>query len=472
MKPTKKSQAMVCLLISFLSFPVLAQSQVGEAPALGTNRITQSQITNNDLSLQFLRKKGREIFSTPFNTLDGFGDGPVDPNDPTSPGGRPTLQNNGKFLRVNGLDSQACVECHGVLSNDAIPPRFGVGGVGGVGANAMGGATEIDVDDEAGFNYAFYNGRFINPPFVFGSGGVELVGKEMTKDLQALKAEAISVPGKVVQLNTHGVNFGSIVYNWGTGLNTSNVQGIDEDLVVRPFGRKGEFATTRAFDVEAMAFHFGMQPVEEVGENVDADGDGVVNEILVGELSAMHIFNATAERPIQKGQAEYTGYGLFVSTGCADCHVPNINVGTKYLTLSFPEVEEDPDANVYYTLDLTRSPTSFKANFNGGISVPMFSDLKRHDMGPELAESAGTPLDPLFITARLWGVADTGPWMHDGRATTLSEAIEMHGGEAAQASTNFQNLSNTNKIALLDYLRSLRTPISVGTDLDATGAEQ
>ena len=51
---------------------------------------------------------------------------------------------------------------------------------------------------------------------------------------------------------------------------TSGVKGIDADLVVRPFGRKGEFATTRAFDRAALQFHMGMQPVEVVGADTDA----------------------------------------------------------------------------------------------------------------------------------------------------------------------------------------------------------
>ena len=42
-----------------------------------------------------------------------------------------------------------------------------------------------------------------------------------------------------------------------------------------------------------MMFHFGIQPTEEVGEGVDADGDGVVDEITVGELSALGVFVST-----------------------------------------------------------------------------------------------------------------------------------------------------------------------------------
>ena len=50
-------------------------------------------------------------------------------------------------------------------------------------------------------------------------------------------------------------------------------------------------------------FHMGMQPVEIVGDGVDADGDGVVNEILVGELSALEVFQTHAGDPF-RGQAE------------------------------------------------------------------------------------------------------------------------------------------------------------------------
>ena len=70
------------------------------------------------------------IFTTPFNHLDGYGDGPIDPANTTQPGGRPTLQGNGMFLRINGLDAQACFECHTLVSNATIPATLGLGGAG------------------------------------------------------------------------------------------------------------------------------------------------------------------------------------------------------------------------------------------------------------------------------------------------------------------------------------------------------
>ena len=458
------------LLTFAWALPALAQLPPGgeEHPALGADRITQATIESGSVRLKEIRSAGRRIFATPFNALDGLGDGPLDPNDKISPGGRPTLQDNGMFLRMNGLDSQTCLECHNVLSAAEFPARFTIGGAGGVGANAMPGVILPDVADQAGNGFAAITGRFINPPFVFGSGGVELLAKEMTAELQQLKAQAIATPGQPVPLISKGVSFGFIVCNSGGECDTTNVEGIAEDLVVRPFGRKGQFATTRAFDIGALQFHHGMQPVEVVGIDVDADGDGVANEILVGELSALHIFMATMERPRETKLTPESASGktLFEQIGCAGCHIPELMTESGVLTLSFPEIETDPSANTYYSVDLTARPTRFDPAPGAGVRVPLYADLKRHDMGAALGESTGSELDPLFTTARLWGVADTPPYLHDGRATTLSEAIFMHGGDAQQAANMFQTLSEGEKAAVVSFLRTLRTPKRVGRDLD------
>jgi CxxC motif-containing protein (DUF1111 family) len=113
----------------------------------------------------------------------------------------------------------------------------------------------------------------------------------------------------------------------------------------------------------------------------------------------------------------------------------------------------------------------FPANDQGGLDVPLFSDLKRHNMGPGLAEFNG---DAMFTTARLWGVADSAPYLHDGRALTLTDAILMHGAEgseAAPAVDRFKGLAPDEKDALIAFLGTLHTPRSPGTDL-ARLAEQ
>jgi CxxC motif-containing protein (DUF1111 family) len=57
-----------------------------------------------------------------------------------------------------------------------------------------------------------------------------------------------------------------------------------------------------------------------------------------------------------------------------------------------------------------------------------------------------------FGTEELWGVACTGPWLHDGRATTLREAILWHGGEAAGSRDHFKGLPAKDQKDVIAFL--------------------
>jgi cysteine-rich repeat protein len=91
-----------------------------------------------------------------------------------------------------------------------------------------------------------------------------------------------------------------------------------------------------------------------------------------------------------------------------------------------------------------------------GKKIPLFSDLLLHDMGPALADGivqGGSGSE--FRTPPLWGVRWSAPYLHDGRASTLEEAIAAHGGEATQSRSRFDLLSSTDKAALIAFLNSL-----------------
>lgn len=474
----------------FVCLPGLAtgESMTGEGPNLAP-RITQHQV-ENELNFNQIRKSGERVFATPFNKQDGYGDGPYNPSegDPREFGNRPSLQNgipnnrfdgrNGTFLRVNGLDGQTCLECHFITRNSTIPATLGVGGAAAGANQVLFMPSDIDVAD---LEPGEFNGRFINPPFLFGSGGVELLAKEMTMELQKIKADALANPGFRQNLTAKGVDFGTIVADNLGNLDTSAVEGVDEDLVIRPFGRKGEFATVRAFDIGAMQFHFGIQANEEICGNVvddichvDADGDGVTDELKIGELSALHIFGTTLERPIVDADGDgleepltleaQDGFKTFKSIGCADCHRPFLTTDKKRLSYSFPEEETDPEANVYRRINLVKKANFEKDSGGSGIVVSLLSDLKRHRIGNTLRESfdvVNNRANRAFITARLWGVRDTAPYLHDGRATTITEAILMHGGEAKAARNSFRRLRKEDKDKVIAFLFSLRTPVPV-----------
>jgi hypothetical protein len=458
-------------------------------PGASHEEIVQGLATGT-LALDDVRSRGLRVFATPFNRLDGHGDGPFDPSETSTAtfGHRPTLQGGGQFLRVNGLDAQSCNECHTIVSNRTFPPTLGLGGVGGGVQNAIIMPSMIDVadseDDRTQFapghepdmpmvfdGEADFNGRFANPPFLFGGGGVELLGKEMTADLQSLLAAARAAPeGTVTALDTHGVNFGTITTLAGGDVQL-DVEGIgfadntgrtpEEVLVVRPFGRKGENFTMRDFDRGAMQFHFGIQPVEVVGEGIDEDNDGIVDEVTVGDLTALHVFDVTNPRPRDGAPVP----DLFREVGCAGCHMPVIETYSRFLPLAHPEVPEDPYANVYTEIDLVE--VGFDPAPGGGVFVPLFADLKRHDMGPELEEDfeRGELANEEFTTARLWGIADTAPYLHDGRATTLHAAISAHGGEAEGVRNAFLALTAAEQLEIIQFLLTLRTPIAPNEEL-------
>jgi len=134
--------------------------------------------------------------------------------------------------------------------------------------------------------------------------------------------------------------------------------------------------------------------------------------------------------PVVRDQAE-AGKKLFSTVGCADCHKANV-----------------------------------------GSVEGIYSDLLLHSMGRELQASGsynqppqrnpdGEPPDDVpaadeWRTPPLWGVADSAPYMHDGRAATLEQAIEAHGGQGTHAASQFTKLSPNAKTQLVAFLKTLR----------------
>ena len=132
-----------------------------------------------------------------------------------------------------------------------------------------------------------------------------------------------------------------------------------------------------------------------------------------------------------------SGAGLFASVGCAFCHTTTLQTG----------------------------PSSFGAALSNQTIHP-YSDFALHGMGPGLADqiSQGSAAGDEFRTAPLWGLGQRYFFLHDGRTSNLVQAIQAHSSQgngqfpASEANAviqNFNNLSNSNKQALLNFLRSL-----------------
>jgi CxxC motif-containing protein (DUF1111 family) len=130
------------------------------------------------------------------------------------------------------------------------------------------------------------------------------------------------------------------------------------------------------------------------------------------------------------------GQSLFKSVGCAQCHTPTLTTGSSSVAAL-----NNRAANLY-------------------------SDLLLHDMGSGLADgiSQGQAGSSEFRTAPLWGLGQRIFFLHDGRTSDLVIAIQQHqssgtqtqnASEANAVISNFNQLSETDKQHLLNFLRSL-----------------
>src|SRR5208282_871561 len=102
-----------------------------------------------------------------------------------------------------------------------------------------------------------------NAPALLGDGYIQQLGIEMTADLQAqLAAAQAAGPGdagsQTVALSSKGISFGSITIDSKGGVDFSQLDGVDPDLVVKPFGWKGRTAVLRRFVEGGFQVHFGM----------------------------------------------------------------------------------------------------------------------------------------------------------------------------------------------------------------------
>jgi cytochrome c peroxidase len=61
-------------------------------------------------------------------------------------------------------------------------------------------------------------------------------------------------------------------------------------------------------------------------------------------------------------------------------------------------------------------------------------------------------------TPSLWGLRDSAPYLHDGRAVTIEDAINQHDGAAALAARAFEKLTPAERTQLDMFLKSLAAP--------------
>src|SRR5262249_22971765 len=289
--------------------------------------------------------------------------------------------------------------------------------------------------------------------------------------------------------------FGSITVLPDGRVDPTAIEGVDWDLVVKPFHQKGAVVSLREFTNNAMNQHHGMQSVERFGVDTDPDGDGVTNELTVGDMTAVTLFQAELNTPGRllpashaRREAAERGERVFSAVQCSKCHVPAMVLENPVFTEPNPYNPNSPDKNLQVSqvsrlvsFDLTRDGPAPRLERlrDGRALVRAFTDLKRHDLNdsnydhfaneqvpqgelngfaPPSAFTVPAPPRPTrqFLTRKLWDAGNSAPYGHRGDLTTLTDAIYFHGGEARAIRDAFFNLPAQDQAAVIEFLKTLQ----------------
>ncbi len=467
--PNRRRGLTIGLLAVILAGGQAAAGPIGDERVI-PERLDQAAIVRGEVDLSRLVAIGQAWFLGKFTEAEGAGrpgaTGAIVPTE-AEPGALP------RFFRTAGADASACRGCH----NDPEP-----GGAGEFVANAFVSEGFNDADFDS-VDPQFSNER--GTPAINGDGFVEILAREMTRDLRAQRLAAVRRAGEShqpvrVTLISKGIAFGSLVVDADGFVDVSALEGVDQDLVVRPFSQKGVFTSLRQFTVNALNAHHGIQAVERFGVRWtgtdDIDRDGVPDEAGPGDITALVAFQATLPPPRQvlsadpaRRAAAQEGARLFEAIGCASCHVPRLELDSADFTEPNPYNPAgnlrlgDVEAPLSIDLGAIAEASGMERNEQGQLLVPVFSDLKRHRIADaetphfanELLAQRFVSRD-VFLTARLWGAGSTAPYGHRGDLTTLREAILHHGGEAAPARGRFEALFEPDRLRIVEFLLSLR----------------
>ncbi len=500
-----------CLAL-VLAAPLL---MAAESPAampgtkkIGSERAVPVHLTDGDeysLPLLDLLAFGKKLFMANWTEQDG--------------GGRPLMKGTGKqlsdlssplvgnrsFNRISGPDANSCYGCHN--------QPYGIAGGGGdfvTNVFVLGQrfdfvtfdprdnrATRGTVDEHLKPVTLSTVGNLRATTGMFGAGYIEMLAREITEDLQAIRG-TVKVGGEKKHLVSKGISFGWISRRKDAMWDVSEVEGLPRasiltatpldppSLIVRPWHQASNVVSLREFTNNAMVQHHGIQTTERFGIDTDPDGDGVMNEMTRADVTAITLFQAAMAVPgrvipndPEIERAILDGEKVFSTIGCAACHVPSLPLSRRNWVYTEPN-PFNPPTNLRRgeTRDVTfnlndpslPSPRLVPAAGSGVLDVPVFTDFKLHDITDPSEAAETEPLDMnqtvwsqkfsqgnrRFLTKRLWGAANEPPYFHHGMFTTLRQAVLAHSGEALLSRRKFQALPEYRQDALVEFLKSLQ----------------
>ncbi len=264
-----------------------------------------------------------------------------------------------------------------------------------------------------------------NPPPLFGAGLIDAIPDEVLEAAAKRKfPSSTAVKGRVGRL---------------------------KDGRIGRFGWKAQTATLKDFVLSAAAGEMGLEvPGRQQAADPRLPGLGATAldmdeaecNVLVEYVRSLRVPVVSAAANDKESAQLKLGMETFKSIGCASCHTPKL-----------------------------------------GDVTGIYSDLLLHDMGPRLGDAdaytvfvsdargvdsvatpdaprgaSGTASSREWRTPPLWGLRDSGPYLHDGRAANVDQAVALHGGQGTASARRFAELSPKRKQNLEAFLMSLVAP--------------
>lgn len=261
----------------------------------------------------------------------------------------------------------------------------------------------------------------INPTALFGAGWVDQIpGKSIINHARLRSATAL---GEVIMANLNGVKAGRAR--------------VLADGRIGKFGWKAQFATLREFVAAACANEIGLgNPLmEQATPYAHHASVKVQPDLDAPQFQALVAYVDTLPRPIEDIPADPTlqaaanhGRVMFEKIGCAICHTSSLGgVDGVYSDFLLHRLSDPKEIGGYSEVPTTPLPDDH-------------------------------PLPDEWKTPALWGVADSAPYFHDGGTPTLEAAIQRHGGDAKSVTKAYEELSEQDRLALVEFLKTLKAP--------------
>jgi CxxC motif-containing protein (DUF1111 family) len=263
-------------------------------------------------------------------------------------------------------------------------------------------------------------------PAVFGRGYIEAIADAEIERVEAeQRTRTDGISGRIHRVTrTSETNPDATYHRYEKG---------QQGLIGR-FGLKSRIATVDDFSADAFQGDMGI--TSDLRPQELPNPDGLTDDMKAGVDIDAETVNKVADyvRMLdipRREPANPRGVELFENVGCAACHVPAMKTRSDY-----------PIAQL------------------AAIDAPIYSDLLLHDMGDELSDglAEGDASWREWRTAPLIGMRHLRNYLHDGRASSIEDAIRMHegaGSEANAAITAFRALNDADRQTLIEFVESL-----------------